>query len=85
MEEKIPLLPSKLLFVINEEEIARQLTLVDFRIYQAIQVGVCLSDAPRAVPFDLSYSLSLSSSPLSYSTKRGTKPSTSIEPRMYWP
>lgn len=45
VEEKIPLLPSKLLFVINEEEIARQLTLVDFRIYQAIQPAELLNQA----------------------------------------
>ena len=39
VEEIIPLSAAKLLFVISEEEIARQLTLVDFRIYQAIKVN----------------------------------------------
>lgn len=37
IESKIPLSPANLLYVFNEEEIARQLTLVDYRIYQNIQ------------------------------------------------
>jgi len=37
--------PGKLLFVINEEEIARQLTLVDFRIYRAIKPIELLNQA----------------------------------------
>mmetsp|Transcript_6017 Transcript_6017/g.9086 ORF Transcript_6017/g.9086 Transcript_6017/m.9086 type:complete len:537 (-) Transcript_6017:66-1676(-) len=45
IEEKIPLSPAKLLFVINEEEIARQLTLVDFRIYKAIKPVELLNQA----------------------------------------
>ena len=39
IEEKIPLSPANLLFIFPEEEIARQLTLVDFNIYRAIQVS----------------------------------------------
>ena len=38
IESKIPLSPSTMLFVFDEEELAKQLTLVDFRIYQAIRV-----------------------------------------------
>merc|ERR1712137_87156 len=37
IEEKIPISPAKLLFVITEEEIAKQLTMVDFQIYKAIK------------------------------------------------
>lgn len=35
---QIQLSPSRLLFVFDEEEIAKQLTLIDFSIYSAIQV-----------------------------------------------
>lgn len=45
IEEKIPLSPCKLLFVISEAEIARQLTLVDFNIYKAIQPVELLNQA----------------------------------------
>ena len=40
IEEKIPYCPANILFVFDEEEIARQLTLVDFFIYKAIQVCI---------------------------------------------
>ena len=38
LEPKIPLSPSRILFVFNEEEIAKQLTFIDFSIYTLIQV-----------------------------------------------
>jgi hypothetical protein len=38
IEAKIPLSPANLLFIFDEEELARQLTLVDFNIYENIQV-----------------------------------------------
>jgi hypothetical protein len=38
IEAKVPISPGNLLFIFPEDEIARQLTLVDFRIYKAIQV-----------------------------------------------
>lgn len=39
IEAKVPISPGNLLFIFPEEEIARQLTLVDFRIYKGIQVS----------------------------------------------
>merc|ERR1712137_1127881 len=45
IEEKIPLSPGNLLFIFSEEEIAKQLTLVDFFIYQAIQPAELLNCA----------------------------------------
>ena len=50
IESKIPLSPSTMLFMFDEEEIARQLTLVDFQIYQSI--GVCY---PSPLPSLLLY------------------------------
>jgi hypothetical protein len=38
VEGTIPLPPANILFVFDEEEIARQLTLVDFSVYSSIQV-----------------------------------------------
>ena len=45
IEEKVPLTPANLLFIISEEEIARQITLVDFSIYRAIQPAELLNQA----------------------------------------
>jgi len=45
IEEKIPLSPANLLFIFPEEEIARQLTLVDFQIYREILPAELLNQA----------------------------------------
>jgi hypothetical protein len=45
IEDKLPICPGNFLFVFSEEEIARQLTLVDFDIYRAIQPAELLNQA----------------------------------------
>lgn len=38
LEDKISLSPANLIFIFSEEDIAKQLTLIDFSIYKAIKV-----------------------------------------------
>lgn len=45
IEDKIPLCPSNLIFIYSDEEIAKQLTIVDFNIYRAIQPAELLNQA----------------------------------------
>ena len=44
-EPKVPLRPANMLFVFDEEEIARQLTLVDYSIYSSIHPSELLNQS----------------------------------------